>query len=881
MRPNLRATFATGLVLALAFVCVADGQPRRYPIPTRCIQKENGFCYIAGMAFGEPGDKETGNKSGLLLFEDGKPLGPPRAVHEDIRKRGGGRYSHWTEQGLYFSASDNSDPRTNGRRYEVSSTTPENTLGGIGDVATPIKRHVEIVRGSRHEYTIRLGGNLDFENSHTRHNTGFNIAFQPNVSLTIANTGDRPVFWPKLVANGVRDWSTYESLLEDFTRGATNDQERALFIWQAARENRYHCSPLFPDNEFHDPVKVFNSYGLNLCDDMGYCGCSLFKHAGLGKPKYSIDPKVRCLHGHMMCEAVVDDRHQFIDIDESVFYLDRECERPVSGDACARDHDLVRREPHFGPVFAGWDASESSAAIFGNDDVTTQLFLRGHQMRYTLRPGERVVFRWDNIGKYACHSEKWNHQPPVFGNSKFIYAPRLEGDAAPGPLVYTVDTPWAICGGTLRAEFTGRDAQDKFALDVSLDGKKSTRVWEGAGHGPVKANVAIDDALQPHRAPAKYHYEVIVTVPSGGAKLKSLEIETDVMAAPLSLPRLRRGDNKFVYADKQDGPHEVTITHEWRECHKLTPPSPPATVEYPPAGATIRDSIVTFKWPAVSAARAYHIQVSRREDFRIPYRPAYDVVIPKNEWCVPYTGMFAPDTTYYWRSRCRDKWGVWSEWGPAQMFRWEGPRVPLNVRAEKRNDGFMLRWEPNSRGTRPVAYDVYGSDEKGFSVHKSAYDSYTRGKVPANFLGRTAGTEMVVVSPTPAHANMNRCYYRVVAVDAHGTESICSDFAEMPHPHFWSKPPATAKVGAPFSYQPGVISSLGDVQHHYEQPQKKLWDIEQLTFALRKGPAWLKVDAKTGQLTGTPDAPGKCHIEFEVRTQFGGKATQEFDLAVK
>lgn len=863
--------------LAFAGSEAFGGELKRYPLSAKSIQAESGHCYITGMDFGEPGDKETGNKSGLLLFEDGKPLGPARAVHKDIREKGGGRYSHWTEQGLYFSASDNSDPRKSGRKYEVASTNPENTLGGIGDVATPVKRHVEVIRGSRHEYTLRLGGNLDFENSHTRHNTGFNVAFQPNVSLTIANTGDRPVLWPKLVANGARDWSTYESLLADFTRGATNDQERALFIWQTARENRYHCSPLFPDNEFHDPVKIFNSYGLNLCDDMGYCGCSLFKHAGLGKPKYSLDPKVRCLNGHMMCEAVVDDRHQFIDIDESVFYLDRENERPVSGDACARDHDLVRREVHYGPEFSGWGDSEGSAAIFGNDDRATQLFLRGHEMRYTLRPGERVVFRWDNIGKYAAHSEKWDHEPPVFGNSKFIYAPRIEGGPAAGPLVYAVDTPWAICGGTLRAEFTGGNAEDKFALDVRLDGKTVTRVWEGAARGPLKEDVVIDDALQPRRAPAKYHYEVIVTVPTGDAKLKSLEIETDVMTAPLSLPWLRRGENKFVYTDKQDGPHEVTITQEWRECHKLTPPSPPATVEYPPAGATIRDSIVTFKWPAVSAARAYHIQVSLREDFRIPYRPAYDVVIPKNEWCVPYTGMFAPDALYHWRVRCRDKWGIWSEWGPAQTFRWEGPRVPLNVRA----DGSVLRWEPNPRGTRPVAYDVYGSDEKGFSIHKTAYDSYARGKVPANFLGCTTATEMPVVSPTPSHANMNRCYYRVVAVDANGTESICSDYAEMPHPHFWSKPPATAKVGAPFSYQPCVIRSLGDAQHRDEPKGNGFWEAEELTFTLRKAPSWLKLDLKTGALSGTPDLLGRYRIELEVRTQFGGVAAQEFDLEVK
>ena len=99
-------------------------------------------------------------------------------------------------------------------------------------------------------------------------------------------------------------------------------------------------------------------------------------------------------------------------------------------------------------------------------------------MGYTLRPGERVVFRWDNIGKYACHSEKWDQQPPVFGNSKFIYAPprdstgrRGESGARSGLRRWTA-RPWAICGGTLRAEFIGGGSEDKFALDVSLDGKE-------------------------------------------------------------------------------------------------------------------------------------------------------------------------------------------------------------------------------------------------------------------------------------------------------------------------------------------------------------------------------------------------------------------------
>ena len=900
-----------GVTVALAIATGQAGgnEPVRYLIPPKCIRAEIGHCYIANMDFGEEGDKETGGKSGILLFEDGRPLCPARSVHQNIRERGQGRYSHWTRSTLYMSASDNTDPRSNGRKYAIASANPRSELGDPVEIPSVSKRHVEVIRGSHHEYSLRLGGNLDFENSHTRFHSGFRVAFQPNVSLTIANTGDRPVFWPKLIANGTHDWSTYENLLADFTRGAADDQERALMIWQTARENRYHCRPLFPDNEFHDPVKVFNSYGLNLCDDMGYCGCSLLKHAGLGIPKCSLDPKVRCLHGHMMCEAVVHDRYQFLDIDESVFYLDRENEHPVSGDACARDHDLVRREVHYGPEFDGWQGSERSAAIFGSDDGATQLFLRGHEMSYTLRPGERAVFRWDNVGKYAAHSKEWDREPPFYGNSKFIYAPRLApahyqegvqserdvvaataagallaGGSAAGRLVYAVDLPWAICGGAVRAGFVGLATQDEFAIEVSLDGDRWIRVWEGAGPGPVQANVAIDDALQPRRAPAKYHYLLAVVLASGdpthGANLKRLEIETDVMAAPLSLPGLRLGENRLVYSDRQDGPHEITVIREWRECDAWKPPRPPAAPEYPAAGAAIRDSLVTLKWPGTEGARAWHLQMSRRKDFRIPYRPAYDVVIRDRQWCVPYTGMFAPDEVYYWHVRARDRRGIWSRWSPTWTFRWEGPRAPLDVRIEPCEGGMRLRWRANTRGTRPVAYDVYGSDEKGFSVHKDAFVSYTRGMVPGNFLARTTDTSMLVVSAAPSHENRNKCYYRVVAVDAADTESICSDFVELPHPYFWSRPPVTATVGAAFSYRPGVIRSLGDAQHRPEPKGDGFWESEELTFAMREAPAWLRLDPATGTLAGDPDAPGNDHVELEVKTQFGGSAVQSFDLRV-
>lgn len=53
------------------------------------------------------------------VWEDGAVLpGPSNSAHDSIRKEGFGTYSFWQDYVL-FSASDNSDPRVNGRAYEM------------------------------------------------------------------------------------------------------------------------------------------------------------------------------------------------------------------------------------------------------------------------------------------------------------------------------------------------------------------------------------------------------------------------------------------------------------------------------------------------------------------------------------------------------------------------------------------------------------------------------------------------------------------------------------------------------------------------------------------------------------------------------------------
>ena len=902
----------TVLIPAVSLAWSAD-EPKRYPVPANTIRHEIGHSYIASMDFGEEGDKYTGNKSMLMVYEDGKPLGPPRSVHQHIRDQGKGRYSHWTREGLYFSASDNSDPRKNKRKYEVASRNPRSTLGGIARFPAKPRKHVEEIRSGEHKYAIGMGGTLDMENTRTLAGSSCYITFQPNVSLTIENIGDTPVANPRLVINDRGNWYTFDSLLDEFTRGAKTDQEKVYFIWQNMRENLYHESPLFGDAEPHDPVKLLNVFGFNLCDDAGNSGCSLFYHAGFKKSKN------RALRGHVQCEAHVDGGYQFMDIDMDCFYLDRENERPVGGDECARDHDLVRRELNYGQVVSRFVSSDRPAALFGPDDRQFDARLRGHEIAYTLRPREKAVFRWDNTGKYCAENEQRAHRPKYYGNSKFVYRPRLESarvkadaeavvDVAQAPasdegvrlagkspkayVSYAIKVPYAVAGGTVRAEVAGADPGDKFSIALSIDGKKWKELWTKQGAGVHAADVALDEHLELLRKPAKYSYHVRVGFGSasrpGSAVLRSIEIETDVLAAPVSLPRLGLGTNRVAYTDGTKGPHQVRVTHEWQETDAVKPLPPVDKPTYPQPNAEARDSIVTFSWPATKAADRYHLQVSRRADFRYPYRTSLDVVIPTTKWTVPYTGIFSPDTTYYWRLRCRDRWGVWGSWSRGWQFTWRGPRVPVDVRASVKDQAVALHWKPNPRGERPVKFEIYGSDEKGFSVHKAEHGVPGRGKVPGNFLAETTDTSMVVAGPMATAPNANKVFYRVVAVDASGTSSGCSDYAELPHPFVYSAPTTQARVGKPYQLEVKSLRSLGDYQGKQDPTVKKkryaykFWDIEQPTFRLARGPKWLSIDGKTGLLSGTPAAEhvGTARVEIEIANQFKGSTAHSFDLAV-
>lgn len=110
-------------ILTLATLVIPWGESD-IVLDTARVRPESGHAYIVEAPveqrfFAFRSDSANWpEQSDLLMLENGNPLGPAHARHQFVRNEGRGAYSHW-DGTLRFSASDNSDPRSNGRTYRV------------------------------------------------------------------------------------------------------------------------------------------------------------------------------------------------------------------------------------------------------------------------------------------------------------------------------------------------------------------------------------------------------------------------------------------------------------------------------------------------------------------------------------------------------------------------------------------------------------------------------------------------------------------------------------------------------------------------------------------------------------------------------------------
>jgi len=767
---------------------------------------------------------------------------------------------------------------------------------GLGGADTP-RHRVESIDSTPHEYTLHLGGTVDGENTHDPIvYSAWKQGFEPMRYVRLENVGSTDVVNPWVLVNGKRNWRTAAAIANDAVRAygdpaRMTDAEKARAIWDFQRHHRFHATT--GDLEVRDPVKLYNVYGYALCGDNAPALADLWRIAGFRTRRgYPI--------GHCVSEAWYEGAWHMLDADESVIFLGRDNRTILSEKEVARDHDLSNRAY----------PDKMLAALYSYDaahagDYPSHV---GHTMNLTLRPGEALEWRWDHTGKfhhapepalYLVHTDLkgWGENAwAALANGRWTYSPPLRNEA--GPLTWKMEMPYVIVGGRLKL----RVHAGSYLFRISRDNQEWSEATRVEAASDTEVTKSLDQCF-PNAGPAIYRYFLRAEWHGATAAIEALTIENDLQMARLSLPALELGDNRVRYLDESKPGRAVRMTFDWVERDSMQPPAAPASAVSPADGADVEGTRIHFQWrDAASEIGAYHFQLSDEPGMRFALSPALDVTVAgTSEFTMPSDGLLNPGERYYWRVRAKSSGGVWGPWSQTWSFTPQGPGVPRNVRLEPGGpDAFVLRWDGSSAGRPAVEFRIYASNEKGFTASDEPYSVATGNQksrglypgeksriFPANRLASISGTQFKLV---PRHA-----FYRLVALDRNGNRSGASDYVAGPRPFIYSEPAAQARIGAPYRYEVKTIASIGDLTYRdfgaEESYQAAFWDADQPRFSLdvelpRCGnfdPKWLRIDPRTGVVSGTAgrgDA-GEYLINVKVEIPGAGTYIQSYPLIVR
>jgi hypothetical protein len=714
------------------------------------------------------------------------------------------------------------------------------------------KEKSAILTRRRQEFTARVGGYLDESNTVTkgpevycpgpnRSMPPYDQAFEPNLYVVVENVGETDVVNPWVVANGRRDWWSVETMVREIVGGRElTETEKAMAVYQFGVDEVYDSRVgLSWYDDINDPVKLYNVYGFEGCSTQAMASRRLAETMGLRAREVWVgDLATLDGHGrgrvcnHAVFEAYADGLWHFLDTDLMVFFLKRDNRTVAGAEDLARDVDLIRRS-HRNLGLCGRDMAEKEFCdphfinrrlVYPSNKGGVWMDKAGgfihapgrypppHTMSLRLRPGEKLVRYWDNVGKNVVRGRQL-HPNVRFSNGKLVYRPDLRRSASlkrverltnmaqaksgrraalhPARVkeiseaVWKVESPYAIAGARVGLTCRRESQEDGLEVMFSKDGRSWRSVWVMMGYRMdecVDLDWYLNPALNDWRgekdlgwcAGPCYEYYIKVAMWAGsrpdGVGLDAIRFDTDIQCATRSLPSLFCGKNIISYRDDNRGPRRVRVTSGWQEEHSTWPPGAPGLI-FPEPGAGVDRLDFEFRWrkPRRRGPKVddYHIQVSRYPDFRWPVCPTFDRYVGRTayagqtRWQTQFPNLLNPDETYYWRVRARNVRGVWGEWSEVHAFTPHGPRHPVGLAIQKRGRDWRLTWSPNPAGNPPVKYRVYGSSElEAFSVREDC------------LLGTVEGLGW----PVQKSPRGRRVSYRVVAVDANDVPSTPSDY---------------------------------------------------------------------------------------------------------
>ena len=408
--------------------------------------------------------------------------------------------------------------------------------------------------------------------------------------------------------------------LERFRRfPAWKDKEGndlALAIWKylcGYETGLYHFNEILegpdPFDEYatvRDPLKILNVYNMAYCGIFGPLLDGIFQGVGFEQGRsFGLEA-----WNHCATELWYDDAWHYYDLDVRGVLTD--ANGVVVSLAEAQRNRKLWTDPPFKvePFFPKDPNKNKVFEIYRKSRVHYyyRWFEAGHTMDFFLRQSESFTRwwtpqggRWNHLPRYnetkwisdlirqrpigmkPNHREftRWNH-----GNGLFHYAPDLSEKStdfadgvysvknlvpgkkglhlrrtADAETVFEVFTPYIIVAKINKLEDLSDDSQASvvtveaflpFDAAVSLD---HGLTWKSAGrYGPDKK--AVIDLTDMVKGTYGYLLKLSTFGRAKEAAIKSLKIDTWVQVAPISLPRLKKGSNRFTYntGDRYDLP---------------------------------------------------------------------------------------------------------------------------------------------------------------------------------------------------------------------------------------------------------------------------------------------------------------------------------------
>lgn len=755
------------------------------------------------------------------------------------------------------------------------------------------KNHVQAIDSPHGEFEVNLGGSID--GRMTRDPIGYwayDQYWEPNISVTLANTGNSVIKNPWLRRQGMPDTRTLQSIVASIIKPGMSDKEKARRIWEFEINNRFHATT--QDPEVDDVVKRENAYGYSLCYDASKDISDLWRAAGLKTRKgYP--------NGHSLAEVWYDGGWHELDSDESIISLLRDNETIASEPQIVADHDLMKRTHTYGvlaPDNRMTDEGGAALLYWEGPRSGEQESFTHHTMDFNLRPGESITWAWNPAGRFHAEQfpsdpgsndpEQWNkrwrvaehamdgntiydpdlsnpatlqylHLSNVEQQARGKYGPGLYLQSATGTVDVPVATAYPIVGGRLRVDMTRENIDDDtIAVSISFDGGKTWQDVQTSWHSDFSRMYVDLNPFFPQRDPARYGYTLRFTLHSAAQNpqvvLRGFRLTSTLQMAQLAMPEMTLGENTFIYTSDTQGPQQATITQNWKECDAdIWIPSAPVLTA--PLHTYNDGTRVKFTWKPGSAETPadYEFALSEFSDMRWPLSPNFHKLISRtaqqgtSSYILPDIGLLNPGQKYYWRVRARSAQGVWGPWSKAAEFSVIAPAVPVSTTAgfDAAQRIVTLQWQRGENGTAPVRYKIYGSDERGFTAHDQPYlrnDGLAGNQMTAaNLLLETTRPVTSITLPQ----NLWRPYYRIVAIDKQGRPSGPSVQAELQHPLIAATELPPTILNHAYQFTVPVSASIGHLVSADENGlpyQMKFRYGDDLVFHMTGAPDGLTID---------------------------------------